>query len=269
MKHKILICLDEHTSGPEVFAELKGLLNESHEKVLTGIRLQDYLERSLQPANGLKEIQSPNGQSMEKKVRFLQYTVDMEHAAEQHDMDFKMHRGELTQDSIKNQSAVADLMIIDRKVLKPYCGQDILSDLVADLLCPVLVLPPRRSIESLVMVYDGSYASIQVVKSFVAIFNPTLRALPFYVLVVDPESQRAMEQERVLIDYLKLFFDDMGVQLMDDSTLNCLTRNIDSVSEKPLLLLGGFTGQDALNCQSQNRHITDNHPTFIFKNISE
>lgn len=259
MKHKILISLDELSSGPEVFEELKSLLNESHEKYLTGIRLQDYFDMKLAPVGVGK------GAELKSVLNGLQYAVDMEGEAKDLGMQFEMHKGRLEDFTLRHMSAVADLMIIDRKTLAPFCGEDVLGQLIANLFCPVLVLPENRNIASLVMVFDGSFSSIQAVKSFVRVFHPRFRELPFSVLVKDPESQKAMQKERVFIDYLKMYFHDIGVQLMADETIACLGRMIGSTSEKPLLLFGGITGNEVLNCNRDTRYITDYNPSFIYK----
>ncbi len=259
MKHKILKSLDEHSSGPEVFAELRSLLNETHEKFLTGLRLQDYFEMKLAP------VGAQAGTRLKSMLNGLQYAVDMEGEAKGQGMQFEMHRGKLEDYSLRHMSAVADLMIIDRKTLAPFCGEDVLGQLMQSLYCPVLVLPETRDIESLVMVFDGSFSSIQAVKSFVTVFHPSFRELPFNLLVQDPESQKAMQKERVFIDYLKMFFKDIGVQLMDDDTIECLDRVIGRTSEKPLLLFGGNTGKEVLKCNLDARYIADNNPSFIYK----
>jgi len=263
VKHKILLSLDELTSGPEVFGELRSLLNETHEKFLTGIRLQDYFDRKLASIGT-----GPNSQ-LNKVLSGLQYAVEMEDSAKALDMHFNIHKGVLGDDTLKNLSSVADLMIIDRKTLAPFCGEDVLCQLIGNLFCPVLVLPETRKIESLVMVYDGSFSSIQAVKSFVSVFHTRFRQLPFYVLVQDPESQKAVQKERVFIDYLMMFFNDIGVQLMDDETIHCLDRVVGSTSENPLLLFGGNTGDEVLNCNADSRYITDSNPSFIYKGTAE
>lgn len=263
MKHKILLSLDEHTTGPKVFGELRSLLNETHEKYLTGLRLQDYFDRKLAPVG----VQS--APPLKKVLNGLQFEVNMEENAKDFGMNFDIHKGELEDDTLKNLSSVADLMIIDRKTLAPFCGEDILGQLISNVYCPVLVLPESKEFESLVMVYDGSYSSIQAVKSFVTVFHPKFRKLPFSVLVQDPESQKAVQKERVFIDYLMMFFKDIGVQLMDDETIYCLDRIINTASEKPLLLFGGNTGNEVLNCNQDTRYITDYNPSFIYKGDKE
>ena len=262
MKHKILISVEENCLGPELFRDLKPLLNETHKKYLTGIRLVEYFESKLLLVNH-------NGQSkdaeLSKMLEKLQYSASMEKAAQDLDMEFEIFKGKLNNTSLRSLSMVADLMVLDRKVLAPFCGESVLSELIGNVSCPVLVLPEERGVSRLMMVYDGSFSSVHALKSFLSIFNPNLRSLPFSVLVEDPESKLAMDQERVFVDYLKMFFNDIGIQLMVDDAVESLERRLEIDGEKPLLLFGGRTGNEVLNCNKENRHITDNNPSFIFK----
>ena len=259
MKHKILLSLDEQTTDPEVLDELRSLLNETHEKYLTGFRLQDYFDSRLLPVGGRAVP------SLKKVLSGLQFEVNMEETAKDIGMNFSIHKGELEDGTLKNLSSIADLMIIDRKTPAPVCDEeDVLKELIGSVCCPVLVLPETREIESLVMVYDGSFSSIQAVKSFVAVFHPRFRKLPFSVLVQDPGCQKAVQKEQVFINYLMMFFNNIGVQMMDDETIHCLDRIINTASEKPLLLFGGNTGNEILSCNRHDtRYITDYNPSFI------
>ena len=260
MKHKILLSLDDQNTHPEVLGELRSLLNETHEKYLTGFRLQDYLDSRLVPL-GVRGVPP-----LKKVLNGLQFEVNMEETAKEIGMNFSIHKGELEEGTLKNLSSVADLMIIDRKTLAPFCAEEVLSELISHVCCPVLVLPETREIESLVMVYDGSLSSIQAVKSFVTVFHPRFRKLPFSVLVQDPGCQKAVQKEQVFINYLMMFFKNIGVQMMDDETIHCLDRIINTASEKPLLLFGGNTGNEILSCnQHDTRYITDYNPSFIHK----
>ncbi|MCE7993386.1 MAG: hypothetical protein HEP71_15475 [Roseivirga sp.] len=265
MKHKILIALDERSWEMNVFSDLQELLNESHKKYLTGVRLSQYLEQKLVLASG----ETTEDKEVSKLLTILEHSLEMEHLASQHNMEFDMFQGRLDDNALKHMSAVADLMVIDRKVLAPYCGEGILEDLVKSVYCPVLVLPEDKEIKSLLMVYDGSFSSIQTLKGFLSLFHPRLRKLPFSVLVQDPDSKKDMEQERVFIDYIKLFFDDIGVQLMSDDTVNCLVKSIETTADKPMLLFGGKAGSEIMNCNTQNRQITDGSPSFIYKGNPE
>ncbi len=246
----------------DTFKELEGLLNESHKKYLTGIRLAQYLEQKLVL---VESSGKQAGREVSKLLTMLEHSLEMEHLANELHMEFDMFQSDLTDDGLRHLSAVADLMVVDRKVLSPFCGEGVLEDLVKSVHCPVLVLPEDKEVKSLLMVYDGSFSSIQTLKSFLSVFHPKLRKLPFYVLVKDPDSKKDMEQERVFIDYLKLFFDDIGVQLMVDDTVNSLVHSVKSTAEKPLLLFGGKAGSEIMNCNVDNRQITDNSPSFIYK----
>ena len=255
LKHKILVALDTRELRSVLLTDLSHLLNRAETNLLTGIFLPDYFERKTVGVN-------KKSTDLASKVTF---EIEMEREAAGFDMEFEMFRGILDDEMLRSLSTVADLMVVDRKMLQRYCGEDVLVDLVRSVSCPVLVLPHEKEIGSLVMVHDGTTTSVQAVKHFLNLFNPALRALPLSVLVRDPTDKNDIQNEKVFIEYLKLFFRDIGIQLMNDEPVDCLVRNMRATSEKPLLLVGGEPGNKLLHCNADNRVVTDNAPTFIFK----
>ena len=256
MKHKILIALDAHELKPVLFADLRHFLNSTETNLLTGIFLPDYFEKK-------------SGNTIQKRpenlVSKVAFEIGMEHEAASFDMEFEMFKGTLDDEMLRSLSTVADLMIVDQKVLQKYGGEDMLRDLLKFVSCPVLVLPRGMKIESLVMVHDGTVSSVQAVKHFLHLFNPSFRTLPLSVLVSGPSSKNDIQNEKVFIEYLKLFFKDIGIQLMDDEPVHCLVKSVEAASEKPLLLIGGGRGNQIFCCDTGRKAVTDSTPTFIFK----
>jgi hypothetical protein len=263
LKHKILISLDHGSNGPELLKEIKTLLNSSHSKILTGISLSNYLENKLT----LVKSESQKVGSVTNEV-LVDFEIELEQAADQLGMEFKMLKKNIDDNTLGALSSVADLLIVDRKVLASYCGENVLADLIKVVSCPVLILPINQKIENLLMAHDGSHSSVQAVKHFITIFNQDLRALPVSVLTSDPKSKREIESEKIFIDYVKLFFNNIGIQLMTDEPLKCMIKNIEDSSNNSMIVVGENIGGDMLNCNAQTRVIVDNSPTFIFKNSS-
>ncbi len=204
--------------------------------------------------------------NLKSRVADIEFEVAAEKSAEELGMNLAMLRESVDDGLLTTISSVADLMIIDRKVLQNYCGEGVLEDLIKVVSCPVLVLPENRKVDSLIMLHDGSLSSVQSVKQFISIFNTELRTLPVSVLVSDPESNQAIEAEKVFIDYIKLFFKDIGIQLMYDDPIECLIRLIENTTDHPMVIAGEIGGNRLLNCNAKNRVVTDSAPTFIFKN---
>ena len=262
MKHKILIAVERGIHGGEFLSQVKTLLNDSHQKLLTGISISNYLGKKLVSAKSERLAKKPARVNVED----LEYQIDLERMSRKLGMEFTMYRESISDSSLRNLSTVADLMVIDRKGLQQFCGDDILSDLVEAVTCPVLILPETKTIDSLVMLHDGSLSAVKSVKQFLGIFDASLRKLPVSVLVGEPESKQAIEAEKVFIDYIKLFFGDIGIKLMDEAPVECLKKEVKTASGNPMVITGKLGGEEILNCTPENRIITDTAPTFIFKN---
>ena len=264
LKHKILISLDYNSDASELLKDVKNILNISHTKFFTGIPLANYLEgRFALVSGGYKKKAKPNNTAAN-----IDFEIALEEEAEKLGMHFSMRKKGIDETALGALSSVADLLIIDRKVLSNYCGQDIIADLVKAVTCPVLILPAQRKVESLLMVHDGSLSSVQAVKHFISIFNQNLRELPVSVLLSDPQSKKDIESEKIFVDYVKLFFANIGIQLMTDEPINCIVKSIKNTTSNPMIVVGKIGGNDILNCNDETRIITDSAPTFIFKNSS-
>lgn len=193
---------------------------------------------------------------------------EIELVADELGMEFKMHKKSIDDNTLGALTSVADLLIINKEELSKYENQVVLTDIVKLVACPVLIIPDNPQFENLLMVHDGSRSSVQAVKHFITIFNQDLRTLPVSVLTSDPKSNRDIESEKVFIDYVKLFFNDIGIQLMTDEPLNCMVRNIEYASNNSMIVVGEETGIDILNCTTKNKALLDELPIFIFKNAS-
>jgi len=224
--------------------------------------MTNYLENKLSLANdgtdGINEKVS--------KEDLIDFEISLEQAAEALGMEFKMFEKAINDNTLSALSSVADLLIIDRKVLAAYCGENFLSDLINVVSCPVLILPANRKIDNILMIHDGSHSSVQAVKHFITIFNQDLRAHPVSVLISDPKSNKDIESEKVFIDYVKLFFNNIGIQLMIDGPLKSMKENIISASSNSMIVVGENSGGDLLNCNDETRLVVDCTPIFIFKN---
>ena len=260
MKHKILISIDPRADGPQFLREVKTLLNSSHSKIITGVPIANYLEKKLVLADEEHTRNRPKLNQVDPKLE-----VNIIREANRLNMQFKLVKEDIDNAALATLSSVADLLVIDRRILQNYCGEDILAELVDSVLCPVLILPDKKAIDGLLVVHDGTQSSVQAVKYFISLFNQSLRSLPVSVLVSDPKTKQDIMSEKVFIDYIKLFFKDIGIQLMHENPIDCIIQNITQAAESPMLIMGEVGGDEVLNCNTENRMITDNAPTFIFK----
>ncbi len=248
---------------PQVSLEnVTAILNTTHHKFLTGISISGYLKKKLVFADK-KNSTVPKSSTFEARA---EVEIGLEQEAKQLGVKFSMTRGEIDDTTLSTLSSVADLLIINEKVLQQLLRQGILSELMESIVCPILTLPMNGHIARLVMVQDGTLSSVHAVKHFLRLFRRELRSLPAHVLVSEPENRKDIQGEKVFIDYIKMFFNDLGIQLMCDHLVNSLTKNIKDIPEPPLVIVGESGGCQMLNSSKKNPILDGEIPTLIFKN---
>lgn len=260
MKHKVLIAVDQQTDTESLLDRVESLLNRSHTKYLSLILLDELFQEKLVPANGNEK----NGDHILKKI---EYEINFEKEASARWMNLELSRDIASFDQLASQSTVADLMLFERKSLLDNYGESQLNQLVESVNCPVAILPDHNDHDSILVVHDGAMNVIHMVKSFVNIFNLDLRELPVSLFVSDPDNNFQIDTEKAFIDYLKLYFKDIGIQLMDCDAATCLKDHIRKEHLQPIVLMNSTTCREFISQKIFNSKITKNATTFIFKGV--
>lgn len=258
LKHKVLLAVDQQTDTESLLNRVEGLLNKSHTKYLSLILLDELFKQKLVTANA-------SGYSGENILKKIEYEVNFEKEATARWMNLELARDISNFDQLATQSTVADLVLFERQSILDNYGEDQLNQLVSAVNCPVAILPDHEAHDSIIVVHDGSMKVVPTVKSFINMFSLELRQLPVSVFVSDPDNNFQIDSEKVFIDYLKLYFKDIGIQLMDCDAAVCLKDHIRKEHLRPILLMNATTCSDFIHQKIFNSKITKNAATFIFK----
>ncbi len=153
-------------------------------------------------------------------------------------------------DAIMKESAYADLIIADALLNVPgpvHPSPNVsVRELLADAHCPVLLLregdmPPDR----IMLTYDGSYSSMQAIRSFSYLF-PNLRYIPSFVVYVSGKEQKEPADLHYLKDWLPLHFDDLTIEVLPGEPADVLPAFAGKVSGSTLAVMGAY-GRSALS----------------------
>jgi nucleotide-binding universal stress UspA family protein len=153
-------------------------------------------------------------------------------------------------DEILKQSIYADLIIADALLNVPGPVHPSINvsmrELLADAYCPVLLLregdmPPDR----VVLSYDGSYSSMQAIRSFSYLF-PHLRYIPSFVVYVSGKEQKEPADLHYLKDWLPIHFDDSAIEVLPGEPADILPAFASETSGSTLLVMGAY-GRSALS----------------------
>lgn len=251
MKHKILLATDATTGFDNLIEDMLNLLNKTHQKYVSAFSPDSYQSKKLviANANAISELDS--------LVEGYEVEGILEKQAQNRDVDFEWLSDSLNEEKLSSLSTVFDLFILEQAAFQGY-DSHLIDELVNAVNCPVLLLPSNWEVENLVVFHDGSMDSVKMVKDFINLFNPKLRDLPLSVLISHPSGTYDVQTEKVFIDYLKLFFNDIGVQLIHGNPLDSLKKSIVYNSNKPFLMLG------IEECEVTGKQLLE-LPTFLFK----
>lgn len=256
MKHKILLATDIKADISYLLKDLFGLLNTSHQKYVSAyspLNAQDQkqavnpYEHSEHQELGVELIRIEDQLRLEEKARA--YNIELELISNLKNFA-----------QLRRLSTICDLMVWDQSVFSGT-DLDVLLQTLDVVECPVLFLPKNWTAQTLVLPFDNSMDTIRMLKSFLGLFNEGLRKLPLSVLATYPEDMGQIEGEKVFIDYLKLFFNDMGIRLMPDSIVSCMEYTPVWDCREPFLLVGKKeVGKNELMMSAK-----EGRPLFIFK----
>lgn len=229
------------------------LLNKTHQKYVSAFSPNNYHSKKLVTANADRNTIT----ELDSLVEGYEFEGILEKQAEERNVDFEWISESLNEERLSSLSTVFDLLVLEQAAFQDL-DSSLIDELVNAVNCPVLLLPKNWEVENLVVFHDGSMDSVKMVKDFINLFNPKLRELPLSVLISHPSGAYDTQTEKVFVDYLKLFFNDIGVQLIQGNPLDSLKQSIVYNSNKPFLMLGikecEVTGEQLLEL-----------PTFLFK----
>lgn len=259
MKHTILLAASTQTSLIPLLERTDGLLHDAIKKYFKAFYLEEYL--SLKP----QIVGSENVSGIDRLVTRVENEMKVEKYANGHHLDLEILRDLKDESTLISQSTVADLLVLDMTDFQQEFSKSKLVDILDKLNCPVLLLPKDFKVECFVAVHDGNLSSVKMMKKFVQLFGRTFRELPLSILMTDADDELEIKSERVFIDYLKLFFKNLGAQHMYDDVLPSLFRYIQNECDEPMLLVNESIAGELIDSTEQSETKVLNHPIFIYK----
>ncbi|KYG81914.1 hypothetical protein EV198_2516 [Roseivirga ehrenbergii] len=262
MKQKILIGAGIHSDLEALYHRISAFLNPQNEYFFTFLCVDEGVGNELLEAvaYGNKSAHSLN---LLKKVEF---ELKVEGLTVSGNVNVEAFKSELNDSSLAGLSGVADLFIIDSSSYMNQSDWHELIALVHKVNCPVLVLPRNATVNRLIMVHEPEHHSLHIVKDFLKIFKPDLTELPLSVLFNFPEDEGQTENEKFFVDYLKMAFPNIGMQLMVDEPINEFFNELNADTDRALILTGANLGEEILACPKTIADCTaKSSPLFIYK----
>jgi hypothetical protein len=213
-----------------LLAKVQSLLNDTHMKYVSAFKL-DSLLRPKAIASAKRKVQS------DEIIEKIEFEMHFEKEATARWMNYEVMKDFEDVEQLISYTTVCDLLLIENvNAFEQYDRQE-LQDLIQRVHCPIAILPERVDHDSIIIVNDSSLDIVSLTKSFLNLFKPELRKLPVSVFVDTPENDSHIHNEKAFIDYLKLYFKNIGIQLMDCDEASCVEEYLSKESLKPIILM--------------------------------
>ncbi|MBL7745250.1 MAG: universal stress protein [Chitinophagaceae bacterium] len=218
---------------------------------LVGIFLEDFSYHSYKVYDLIRE----EGEHFEEKQKRLDKkddklradaANDFESACQKAGIEFTLHHDRsIALQELLHESIYADLLIIDNSETLTHYTEKIptrfIRDLLTDVQCPVLLVPHKfKSIDKLVLLYDGEPASVYAIK----MFSYTLAALKQYpeeVISVNPPKQSLhLPDNKLMKEFMKRHFPRAVYKVLKGLPETEIVDYLKEQGGNPLVILGAY-----------------------------
>ncbi len=154
------------------------------------------------------------------------------------------HDYKIALQELKHESIYADLLIIDaRETLTHYTEKlptRFIRDLLSDVQCPVLVVPPKYApVKRIALLYDGEPSSVHAVKMF-SYLLPQLKTLETESITISPvHASLHIPDNRLIRELMKRHYPDIKMNIAKGIAKEEIAKLLKRASGNTLVVLGG------------------------------
>lgn len=217
---------------------------------LVGVFLDDrtYTSYNVYQAIINEELTGENVKHLQKKDREsrMAATADFEKACRISGIQFTIHHDHnIAINELKHESVYADLLIINSQETLNHVDELVptrfMRDLLGDVQCPVLVVPPMyRRIEKVVLLYDGKPSSVYSIKMF-SYLVPPFEYLPTEVISVNPvDSSLHIPDGALMKEFVKRHFPSAKYVVMQGAAEEEVTKLLKLDHNNAIVVLGAY-----------------------------
>lgn len=162
-------------------------------------------------------------------------------------ISFAVHRNQsLAILELEHESMFADLIIISEQEtfsrVKQQSPTRFMKELLADVQCPVLVVPATYlAIDKIVLLYDGGPSSMHAIKMFSYLFS-SLTALPVQVYTVEGEAKQdfRLPDTALMKEFIERHFPNATYTTEQGDAEKVIVQFLREHKENELVVLGAY-----------------------------
>lgn len=162
-------------------------------------------------------------------------------------INFSIHRDKnIALQDLKHESMFADLIIINEcetfTRFKEQPPTRFIKELLGDVQCPVLVVPNTfKTINKIVLLYDGGPTAVYAVKMFSYLFG-NLKAIPIEVLTVKEAfmTNLHLPDNNLMKEFIKRHFPEATYKVIKGNGEEQIKGHLRNHKENELVILGAY-----------------------------
>jgi len=218
---------------------------------LTGVFLDAFFYHNYNLSRVLKTVSDPETVMKElnerEQLQRDESVYEFQSACELEGISYSIHRDtSVALFELQYESMFADLIIINEQEKfsrsEDQQTQGFIKELLADVQCPVLVVPDHfKEFEQIVLLYDGSPSSLYAIKMFSYLFDDW-NTFPVEVLSVNESTNElALIPGNVMMkDFIDMHFSRSSFNLLNGKAEEEILAYLTQTSKNKLVVLGAY-----------------------------
>lgn len=217
---------------------------------LVGVMLDDATYTSYKVYELIVKQKATNeqliGYEAKDKEKRTQSAARFEAACQQEGLNFSVHHDKsVALQELLHESIYADLLIIDGKETLTHYEEKrptrFIRDLLTDVQCPVLVVPPKyKSVEKIFLLYDGEPSSIYAIKMFSYLFPFFDNTPTELVSVKNPGQNLHLPDNKLMKEFMKRHCPSAEFKVINGLPEVEIVQYLKQQPEHMLVVLGAY-----------------------------
>lgn len=218
---------------------------------LTGVFLDAFFYHNYNLSRVLKTVSDPETVMKElnerEQLQRDESVYEFQSACELEGISYSIHRDtSLALFELQYESMFADLIIINEQEKfsrsEEQQAHGFIKELLADVQCPVLVVPDRfKEFEQIVLLYDGSPSSLYAIKMFSYLFDGWNTFSVEVLSVNESTNELALIPGNVMMkDFIDMHFSRSSFNLLNGKAEEKILAYLTQTSKNKLIVLGAY-----------------------------
>jgi nucleotide-binding universal stress UspA family protein len=143
-----------------------------------------------------------------------------------------------------HESIYADLLVIDKKETLTHYEEKIptrfIRDLLSNVQCPVVVVPDKyKTVEKVILLYDGEPSSVHALKMFNYLF-PSFQDKTEVLAIKEPKQNLHLPDNRLMKEFMKRHYPESRYTVLRGKPEEEIVKYIQHLKQNVLVVLGAY-----------------------------